>query len=210
MHVPKTVTAPVERLVFFSDAAVAIALTLLILPLMDGVGEAARAGLTTADYLAENLSGLGAFALSFALIARFWRAHHQLFAAVEREPRGLFWLNMAWLFAVVFLPVATATTGALPTDPAQLCLYQGTMIVISALMVAMSLLLKRHPETWADGAQISSDRIRGSVVFTTLLVVSLALALTVPHLGYWSLLMLFFARPLRWLLDRVARRPASA
>ncbi len=70
---------------------------------MDAVGEAARAGISTADYLSENLGSLGAFALSFVLIARFWRAHHQLFAAVEHEPRGLFWLNMAWLFAVVFL-----------------------------------------------------------------------------------------------------------
>lgn len=210
MTLPSTVQAPVERLVFFSDAAVAIALTLLILPLMDAVGEAARAGVSTADYLSENLGSLGAFALSFVLIARFWRAHHQLFAAVEHEPQGLFWLNMAWLFAVVFLPVATATTGALPTDAAQLCLYQGTMIVISALMVAMSMLLRRHPETWADGAEISSQRIRGSVVFTVLLVVSLVLALSIPHLGYWSLLILFAARPVHWLIGRVDRRPESA
>ena len=204
MKNPAKVDAPVERLVFFSDAAVAIALTLLILPLMDGVGEAARAGDTTSDYLSENLAGLGAFTLSFVLIARFWRAHHQLFAGVEREPRGLFWLNMAWLLAVVFLPVATATTGALPTDAAQLCLYQGTMILISALMLAMAVLLKKHPETWAEGTQISSARIRGSVGFTALLVVSLALALTIPHLGYWSLLVLFAARPLHWVVDRMA------
>ncbi|MCE1175258.1 MAG: TMEM175 family protein [Propionibacteriales bacterium] len=203
MTIPATVKAPVERLVFFSDAAVAIALTLLILPLMDGVGEAARAGLSTADYLADNLNSLGAFALSFLLIARFWRAHHQLFAAVEEEPPGLFWVNMAWLFSVVFLPVATATTGALPTDAAQLCLYQGTMIVISALMAVMTILLRRHPETCAEGAGISIERVHSTLVFTALLVVSLALALVVPHLGYWSLLVLLAARPVHWVVDRV-------
>ncbi len=84
------------------------------------------------------------------------------------------------------------------------------MIAISALMVAMSMLLRRHPETWADGAQISSVRIRGSVVFTVLLVVSLVLALSIPHLGYWSLLILFAARPVHWLIGRVDRRPESA
>ncbi len=210
MTLPVTVKAPVERLVFFSDAAVAIALTLLILPLMDGVGEAARADLSTADYLTENLSSLGAFALSFLLIARFWRAHHQLFAAVEEEPPGLFWVNMAWLFSVVFLPVATAATGALPTDIAQLCLYQGTMIMISALMAAMTILIRRHPETWVEGATVSAERVHGTLVFTALLVVSLVLALVVPHLGYWSLLVLLVARPVHWVLDRVRARSSAA
>jgi uncharacterized membrane protein len=210
MNPRPTITAPVERLVFFSDAAVAIALTLLILPLMDEVGEASRAGLSTAEYLNENLAGLGAFALSFALIARFWRAHHQLFAVVEREPHGLFWLNMAWLFAVVFLPVATATTGALPTDNTQLALYQGTMLAISGLMLAMALLLKRHPETWADGAEISAARIETSIIFTALVAVSLVLALTIAQLGYWSLLVLFTARPVHWVIARLRRRPEAA
>jgi uncharacterized membrane protein len=205
VKIPETVNAPIERMVFFSDAAVAIALTLLIPPLMDAVSEAARAGLTTTDYVAVNLPRLGSFALSFVLIARFWRAHHHLFATVEREPRGLFWLNMAWLFSVVFLPVATAITGALPTDAAQLSLYQGTMIVISALMAAMTILLKHHPETWVEGAEISSEKVHATLVFTGVLVASLALALAVPHLGYWSLLLLFIVRPVHWLVDRLAR-----
>ena len=205
MKIPEAVDAPIERLVFFSDAAVAIALTLLILPLMDAVGEADRAGLTTADYLGENVARLGSFALSFVLIARFWRAHHLLFAAVEREPRGLFWLNMAWLFSVVFLPVTTAITGALPTDATQLGLYQGTMITISALMAAMTILLKRHPEAWVTGAEISIEKVHSSLVFTGALVASLVLALTIPQLGYWSLLVLFLARPGHWLVDRLAR-----
>ena len=72
--------APVERLVFFSDAAVAIALTLLILPLMDGVYAAARANQSAWTYLSENANALFSFTLSFVIIARFWRSHHRLFA----------------------------------------------------------------------------------------------------------------------------------
>lgn len=192
--------APIERLIFFSDAAVAIALTLLILPLMDAVGEAAKQHQTVAEYLRDNANALGAFALSFVLIARYWRSHHRLFAGVEHEVPGLFWLNMAWLMAVVLLPVATASTGALPTDAVQLSVYIGIMIAIAALLTAMTMLLRRHPEAWADGADLPAEKVNNSLLLTVMLIVALILALTIPGLNYWALLVLLASRPVGLLL----------
>ena len=71
-----------ERLTFFTDAVVAIAMTLLVLPLTEGVSEAAADGLSTSEYLREYSDQLLAFALSFVIIASFWRAHHALFEHV--------------------------------------------------------------------------------------------------------------------------------
>ncbi len=195
--------APVERLVFFSDAAVAIALTLLILPLMDGVGQAADEGLSAVGYLSQNANALFSFALSFAIIARYWRAHHRLFADVERETRGLFWLNMAWLAAMVALPVATAMTGSLKHDPVQYAIYIGTMLTASAFLTAMIWLLRRHPEAWTPGHSVPVSRLRASVVNVLLLVLALTLALLIPGAGYWALLTLAAVRPARWALDRL-------
>lgn len=200
-------TAPVERLVFFSDAAVAIALTLLILPLMDGVGDAARANQNTAQYLVENQSALVAFALSFTLIAMFWRSHHRLFTAVEKEAPGLFWMNMGWLLAVVFLPVATANTGSLDVDPIQYVLYIGTMIAIAGMMTAMTALLRRHPECWTAGAEVPLSAIRANLIVTVLFIAALVLSLTVPGLGYWSLLVLLAGKPMTRLWSH---RPSQA
>lgn len=201
--------APVERLIFFSDAAVAIALTLLILPLMDAVGEAAKDHQTVAEYLHNNANALGAFALSFVLIARYWRSHHRLFAGVEREVPGLFWLNMAWLMAVVLLPVATASTGALPTDAVQLSVYIGIMIAIAALLTAMTMLLQRHPEAWAEGAGMPAEKVDSSLLLTVMLIVALILAVTIPGLNYWALLVLLASRPVGLLRGRLRRRRTS-
>lgn len=191
---------------FFSDAAVAIALTLLILPLMDGVGEAAREGLDAFGYLGHNFSAVISFVLSFVIIARFWRSHHRLFSVVEREAPGLFWLNMTWLLAIVFLPVATAITGAMPSERPQLTVYIGTMLLASLSLTAMEMVAWRHPETWAEGRQVSRDSIHGSWAMVILMVVALAVALLWPTVGYWALLLLLLAHPVKLLLDRFDAR----
>ena len=71
---------------FFTDAVVAIAMTLLILPLLESVSTAADEGLGTADYLRENGTQLFAFVLSFVIISRFSFAHEKLFDSVRRGP----------------------------------------------------------------------------------------------------------------------------
>ncbi|MGI3786608.1 MAG: TMEM175 family protein, partial [Janthinobacterium lividum] len=88
---------PAERLVFFTDAVVAIALTLLILPLVDLVPQASRSGLRLGDLLRDNLPELGSFLLSFVVISRFWWAHHQLFGHVSALSPALVRWNLLWL-----------------------------------------------------------------------------------------------------------------
>ncbi|MBN9105221.1 MAG: DUF1211 domain-containing protein [Propionibacteriaceae bacterium] len=198
--------ASVERLVFFSDAAVAIALTLLILPLMEGVGEAVHEGLDAFGYLGQNISAVVSFVLSFVIIARFWRSHRRLFDRLEFEAPGIFWLNMAWLLSIVFLPVATAITGAMPVDRPQLTVYIGTMLIASLSLTGMEMVAWRHPETWVEGAQVSREAIHVSWAMVILMVLALGVALAWPVVGYWALLLLLLARPVRLLLDRFDAR----
>jgi uncharacterized membrane protein len=103
MAVDKSV--PLERMVFFSDAVFAIALTILALDLK------LPTGIAPEHLNAELLDGipeLVSFALSFVIIARVWMSHHTDFFRIREFSARLAWLNMLLLFFIVMLPATTS------------------------------------------------------------------------------------------------------
>src|SRR5699024_6863952 len=96
----------------FTDAVVAIAMTLLILPLMELVPEAAADGLTAGAFLRLHEGQFLAFALSFVLVGTFWFMHHRIYRADTPHDGRLAMVNLAWMATIVFLPVVTAMTGS--------------------------------------------------------------------------------------------------
>ena len=103
-------TLPADRVKSFADAVVAIAMTLLILPLMESVGSAVDEHLGTAEWLNENSGLLLSFTLSFVLIANFWMTHHRLFARVHQVTNALVWLTIAcWLMPSIRSPSEAST-----------------------------------------------------------------------------------------------------
>lgn len=191
-----------ERLTFFTDAVVAIAMTLLVLPLTEGVSEAAADGLSTSEYLREYSDQLVAFALSFVIIASFWRAHHALFEHVAAYSQPLLWLNILWMFTVVWLPVPTALTGALDTDRSGLLLYIGSLLANGLVSVALNMVLRRTPALWQPDNPPTAAGLRGAITFAALLVVALVIAVAAPAVGYWALFVLFLSGPVERVLAR--------
>ena len=200
----------VERLVFFTDAAVAIALTLLILPLMEDVGEATAHGADTYEYIADNLDPLISFVISFVIIARYWRLHDTVFRHAEYEVRGLFALDMAWLLCIVFIPVATALIGSAPPDRVQYVLYIGTILAASLLLTVMAVRLRADPSSWKRGHQIPASFVTGCWVATGLIGVALVVTMIVPAIDYLSLALLAFAGPITGLVSRRRHQVSEA
>jgi uncharacterized membrane protein len=176
-----------DRLVNFSDAVVAIAITLLVLPMVDSVsGEATG---SARSLLEDNGSRLFAFALSFAVIATFWLAHHRLFETIGGYTGPLLWANMAWLLSIVFLPFPTEMVGVHGTDDALVrFLYIATVLVTAATLMTIEVIVTRTPTIWIDPDGVDVDLVGGFANLTAL-TVALVVGVAVPAIGMWALLL---------------------
>ena len=120
----------VERLLTFVDAVVAIAITLLVLPLAE-VGREVQDG-DVAGLLREHVDDIVGFLLSFAVIARLWLAQHRIVSCLVRQSSVVVLLLLAWTFTIVVLPFPTALVAATVHDTLARVLYLGTMTVSCA------------------------------------------------------------------------------
>ena len=203
-----------DRLVFFTDAVAAIAITLLILPLVDLVPEFARlhGNAGVAGFIQVYWTQIWAFGLSFLIIARLWMANHSALEHVERQSPTLMWLDVAWAFTVVVLPLPTALIASLHSDRPALALYIGTMAASSLLLAAMCWEIYRRPELGATDRRQSLVSFYGVASTAAAFVLALILSQLFPAVGlYWPLLLLL-TFPLDWIVKprlRAATRKAA-
>ncbi len=180
-----------DRLVFFTDAVAAIAITLLILPLVDTVANNVSNDRTPEQFLAQNIGQLGTFALSFAVISRFWIAHHALFEHVKAYTRPLMVVNLFWAFTIVLLPLPTAIITRFHTDRVTLAFYMGTMVLTSAALSVMTIMVKRDSDLHSDSNPLPFKTYAGMIASTIEITVALLLAVIFPVLTFYPLLLLF-------------------
>ncbi len=151
-----------RRLVSFSDAVVAIAITLLILPLVDSASSIGNAALST--FFSDNQTKLLAFALSFAVIGSFWWGQHQVFERVRAYNPVLVWGMFLWLLSIVFLPFPTELIGTVTDGTVAVhAIYIGTMLVAALGALVQQWAIVRWPEFQEkaddDGVTIDSALI---------------------------------------------------
>lgn len=91
-----------DRVLFFSDAIFAIAITLLVLEIkVPGHENNAGAEISAA------LPHMFAFGISFVVIGLFWMGHHSLSRYIAAFDRGLIAINLLFLGIIAFLPYPT-------------------------------------------------------------------------------------------------------
>jgi uncharacterized membrane protein len=189
-----------DRIIFFTDAVAAIAITLLILPLVDEVSTAASHGQRVEEFLADNASQALGFSISFAVIARLWMAHHSLFQHVRAHTPLLVWLNFLWAFTIAVLPLPTAVISQFEIDAAARALYIGTMAASSLVLTLILLTITRTPGVVDPTAPISAHSVSGSVISSGLFLLAWLVGTLSSAIGLWAMLALFLAGPLERLL----------
>jgi uncharacterized membrane protein len=136
-----------ERTIFFSDAVIAIAMTLLALELHV---PAAHDGKTVAEDFGDKMGHeYAAFLISFAVIAMFWFNHHRFFQNIARLTHRMILLNLASLFAVVLMPFATKMTTELGDGSWGTAFYASVMCLWGALYLLM-VWEAQSKELWAE------------------------------------------------------------
>jgi uncharacterized membrane protein len=99
-----------DRILFFTDAVFAIAITLLIVDLpvqIEHMASGHTHEIKAVKELHQDASGIAGFALSFAVIALFWMAHHATFRYITTIDRTLMRLNLLFIGVIAFLPYPT-------------------------------------------------------------------------------------------------------
>lgn len=181
-----------ERLAFFTDAVVAIAITLLAIELKvpegDSWGEVRDSiGRLSNEYIA--------FLISFVIIASAWTGHHGMFRYVTRADGRLLVLNIAWLLLIVVAPFVTRM---IVDDKLMFPVGFVCYAVVQVLLAALMLLMLTHADrrrlfiSTTPDRFLKRSRIRGLVPGIPFLL-SIPLAF-VPGVGQ-SAFILWWAGP---------------
>lgn len=195
-----------ERLVLFTDAVAAIALTLLILPLMESVSESSgddRLG----TFIHEHIGQFGAFALSFAVIFRFWWAHHKLFRHIVLLRLWILRWSVVWTFAIVLLPIPTALIATYPPSATSVALYGGTLCLASGSLTMLAVYAHRHPEIGGDREPLTRENLLSFVIaFFAELVATVVGSVWADTINFWAFFLMFLAGPVQGVVKARWRR----
>jgi uncharacterized membrane protein len=180
-----------DRFLTFVDAVVAIAITLLVLPLAELAGEIGEE--SVADVLRDHRSELFAFVLSFFVIAQLWFAQHHIVERLVRQDPVVVRLLLLWLFTIVVLPFPSALLPDAGGEPITKMLYIGNLAVSSLLLAGLAWRIQRTPSIRdADDGADPATILANVAIFAVALVISLIW----PATSYWPLFLLALSDPI--------------
>jgi uncharacterized membrane protein len=109
-----------DRIIFFSDAVFAIAITLLSLDLRLP-GNVGRDGLS--KDLIQMLPEYQSYVISFIVIGMYWISHHHYFRFIRRYDYRFVAINFGLLMCIAALPFATSVLDSYGTHRSAVAFY---------------------------------------------------------------------------------------
>jgi len=166
-----------DRMGAFSDAVIAVIITIMVLELK-APDTASFAALLPLWPTAIS------YAVSYLFIAIIWLNHHHLLRFVEHTTPALIWVNFAHLFAVSLVPFATAWVARTELAAASVAFYAGVFVCVNIAY----LVFEHQVLDQADAAQIPKHarRMARRRSFATLAIFASAIVVSVfaPRVGF--------------------------
>jgi uncharacterized membrane protein len=183
-----------ERLIFFSDAVFAIAITLLALEIrLPDTDE-----LLTNTQLASQLAGMWheylAYILSFLVIGTFWMAHHRKYRYIIRYDNRLLFLNLMMLMVIAFIPFPSSIISKYP-DRSATIFYALTMAT-AGILLAGNWWYASHHNRLIDpnlDVRISRRQLVAPLVTTAIFLFSILISFMNANLSRISWLLILLA-----------------
>jgi uncharacterized membrane protein len=186
-----------NRIVAFSDGVFTIAITLLVLGLFipEGVSD-------LTETLLKQSGDLFAYAISFAVIGRFWLVHHRFFSGLERFDDTLMRLNLLYLGFIGLVPFSSQVLGDYGDQTAATVLYALNMIAVTLAFALETGYAHRHGLIRAGETEQETHLARrSSVLFSVIFGSSIPVAFVSPTAAslMWIALFLVGRRLVRRL-----------
>jgi uncharacterized membrane protein len=176
------------RLEAFSDAVIAIIITIMVLELRAPHG-------TSWQDLRPLLPVLLAYVLSFVNLGIYWNNHHHMLQVVDRINGGILWANLHLLFWLSLFPFATAWMGENDFEGVTTAMY-GLVSLGSAIayFILQSTIIKDQGESSRLAAAVGRD-MKGKV--SPLLYLA---GIAFTPLNRWISLACYVFVALMWLI----------
>jgi uncharacterized membrane protein len=186
------------RIVAFSDGVFAIAITLLVLNLSV---PAEIPGDDLTSVLWEQRFDLLAYALSFAVIGRFWVVHHRVFGELTGFNGRLIGLNLFYLAWIVLIPFSSQVLGEHAGDTGAVVVYAVNLAAVT-LIGDLMFADARRAGLLASSADSYDEGRRRGLTSAAIFLASVPIAFLNAHVAPYLWLGLF--------LEPVRRRRARA
>lgn len=193
-------TLKLERLVGFSDAVLAIVITLLVLGL--NVPDAHKVPeKQLPEYLHDSIPSVLAYITSFVLVGMYWLQHFVIFHYVHHANRTLILLNSLFLLSVSFLPFPTGLQAVYREDHLAVGFFGCAHILCGLTLLALWLYATHRHRLIASMVPhaVVRSMTRRIAIIPTLSV----LAILVSFYSVWAGKLCFLVIPACYLSHRL-------
>ncbi|WP_448626209.1 TMEM175 family protein [Geodermatophilus sp. URMC 64] len=183
------------RVEAFSDAVIAIAITVMVLELPEPEG-------TSWSALHADLPVLLGYVLSFVYLGIYWNNHHHMLQATQRVNGRMLWANLHLLFWLSLIPFTTAWLGGNGLAPAPAASYGIVLLAAALAYYLLQTVIIRDQGPASVVARAVGRDLKGKLS-PLVYAVGIALSFVAP----WLSVAIYAAVALAWLVpDRRLER----
>jgi len=177
------------RLEAFSDAVIAILMTIMVLELKTPHG-------TDFGSLKPLLPTFLAYVLSFIYLGIYWNNHHHMLQATRKVNGKVLWANLHLLFWLSLVPFATSWMGENHFEPLPTAIYGAVLLMAGFSYSLLQNKLVHH----TDGENILLGEAVGRDLKGKLSVVCYLLAIVLAFVNEHISQVIYVAVALMWFI----------